>query len=252
MEKKMKHSENLVQLFDRLNELKYLFHYGQKIIPIIQSLIDFMKDTVPMLENINTSISDSASKIPKAQNQIHDVTSATEMATIEIMDIVDIISSDITKIEELINILIKKEERRKELFGRLKGILNDNRQGLELLEELDKESSSAESLSQILSLVQKTKSDAYNITVALQVQDITTQQLAAVNHLITSVQLRLSNLVHEIDENDVEVKDKPEIIIPDEETFNAEAKYDKDSSRQQLADQLLNKTSQDEIDKLFS
>lgn len=249
----MKHSENLVQLFDRLNELKYLFHYGQKIIPIIQSLIDFMKDTVPMLENINTSISDSASKIPKAQNQIHDVTSATEMATIEIMDIVDVISSDISKIEEDIKILIDKEEKKKELFTKLKIMFGSNEQGIGLLEELDKETSSFNALSQILSNIQKTKSDAYNITIALQVQDITTQQLAAVNHLITSVQQRLSNLVLEIDENDLEVKDKQQIIIPDEETFNAEAKYDKDSSRQQLADQLLNKTtSQDEIDKLFS
>lgn len=248
----MKHSENLVQLFDRLNELKYLFHYGQKIIPIIQSLIDFMKDTVPMLENINTSISDSASKIPKAQNQIHDVTSATEMATIEIMDIVDVISSDITKIEEVMKVLISKEEKKKELFAQLRNILSGNQQGLGLLEELDKESSTSDALNQIFSIIQKTKSDAYNITVALQVQDITTQQLAAVNHLITSVQQRLSNLVHELDDNDLEVKDKQEIILPDEETFNAEAKYDKDGSRQQLADQLLNKTSQDEIDKLFS
>jgi chemotaxis regulatin CheY-phosphate phosphatase CheZ len=248
----MKHSENLVQLFDRLNELKYLFHYGQKIIPIIQSLIDFMKDTVPMLENINTSISDSASKIPKAQNQIHDVTSATELATIEIMDIVDVISGDITKIEEVIKVLISKEERKKELFAKLKGILSANAEGLKLLDELDKESATSESLNQIFSIIQKTKSDAYNITVALQVQDITTQQLAAVNHLITSVQQRLSNLVHELDDNDLEVKDKQQFVIPDEETFNAEAKYDKDGSRQQLADQLINKTSQDEIDKLFS
>lgn len=248
----MKHSENLVQLFDRLNELKYLFHYGQKIIPIIQSLIDFMKDTVPMLENINTSISDSASKIPKAQNQIHDVTSATEMATIEIMDIVDVISSDITKIEDDIKGLITREENRKELYTKLKIMFGDNNKGVEIVEALEKESASFNQLSQILSNIQKTKGDAYNITIALQVQDITTQQLAAVNHLITSVQQRLSNLVLEIDTNDLEVKEKqPEIIIPDEETFNAEAKYDKDGSRQKLADQLLNKTSQDEIDKLF-
>ena len=248
----MKHSENLVQLFDRLNELKYLFHYGQKIIPIIQSLIDFMKDTVPMLENINSSISDSASKIPKAQNQIHDVTSATEMATIEIMDIVDVISNDISKIEDEISTLIAKEERKKEIFTKLRIMFGGNNEAVALLEELDKETAIFNQLSQILATVQKTKSDAYNITIALQVQDITTQQLAAVNHLITSVQQRLSNLVLEIDETDIDVKDKKKIVIPDEETFNAEAKYDKDDSRQKLADQLLNKTSQDEIDKLFS
>jgi len=247
----MKHSENLAQLFDRLNELKYLFHYGQKIIPIIQSLIDFMKDTVPMLENINTSISDSANKIPRAQNQIHDVTSATELATIEIMDIVDTISGDITKIEDDIKALINREEKKKELFTKLRIMLGGNPQGIEILDELDKESSTFTEMNQILSTIQKTKSDAYNITIALQVQDITTQQLAAVNHLITSVQQRLSNLVLEIDTNEIEVKDKPEIVLPDEETFNAEAKYDKDSSRQKLADELLNKTSQDEIDKLF-
>ena len=248
----MKHSENMAQLFDRLNELKYLFHYGQKIIPIIQSLIDFMKDTVPMLENINTSIADSASKIPKAQNQIHDVTSATELATIEIMDIVDVISKDITNIEDNLRALIDKEEKKKEILTKLKIMMANNVQGKTLVDELDFEISSFNSLNHMLSIVQKTKNDAYNITIALQVQDITTQQLAAVNHLITSVQQRLASLVLELDDKDLYVEDPKLAKFQDTSTFNAEAKCEKDGTRQKLADSLIQKASQDEIDKLFS
>ena len=49
----MKHVSNMTELFDRLNELKVVFRYSEKLIPIIQNLMDFMKDTVPLLEDIN-------------------------------------------------------------------------------------------------------------------------------------------------------------------------------------------------------
>jgi hypothetical protein len=63
-------SENLSQLFSKLDDLKKVFTYGEKLIPVIQSLGEFMKETVPLLENINRSIAESTSKIPKATNQI--------------------------------------------------------------------------------------------------------------------------------------------------------------------------------------
>ena len=95
----MMSSENMSQLFAKLNDLKKVFTYGEKLIPVIQSLGEFMKETVPLLENINKSIAESTSKIPKASNQIQNVTSATEMATTEILDLVDVLNADLESIE---------------------------------------------------------------------------------------------------------------------------------------------------------
>ncbi|MCK9212589.1 MAG: hypothetical protein M0P61_17295, partial [Ignavibacteriaceae bacterium] len=64
----MKKATNLSELFEKLDDLKTVFRYGEKLIPVIQGLVDFMRDTVPLLENINTSIAESTSKIPKATN----------------------------------------------------------------------------------------------------------------------------------------------------------------------------------------
>ena len=87
----MKHVSNMTDLFERLNELKVVFRYSEKLIPIIQNLMDFMKETVPLLEDINSSLVESTSKIPKASDQINNISSATELATTEILDIVDIV-----------------------------------------------------------------------------------------------------------------------------------------------------------------
>ena len=107
---------NMTQLFNKLNDLKAVFTYGQKIIPIIQNLVDFMKETIPLLETINNSIADSTSKIPKASHQINNVTHANEMATTEILDLVDVISNETSKIEER----FKKEDEIKNKSNELR------------------------------------------------------------------------------------------------------------------------------------
>jgi chemotaxis regulatin CheY-phosphate phosphatase CheZ len=97
----------------------------------------------------------------------------------------------------------------------------------------------------------------FNITLSLQVQDITSQQLAAVNHLIESVQVKLASLMDDIDGADLK-KDLPKLKIdaPRDGAFNPDAKYTKSTDDQDLADSLIesqkNIASQDEIDKLFS
>src|SRR5690554_1215843 len=119
----MKQSNNMSELFEKLNDLKTVFRYGQKLIPIIQSLIDFMKDTVPLLENINNSIADSTQKMPKATHQISNVTSATELATTEILDIVDVISNDISIIENELKEGLQKRKEAENLYNQINSLI---------------------------------------------------------------------------------------------------------------------------------
>lgn len=252
----MENVSNMSNLFDKLNDLKSLFFYGQKIIPIIQNLIDFMHETVPLLENINNSIAESASKIPKATNQITNVTSATELATTEILDIVDLISNEADKIEVNCNSILAEENAKTEILNKLKEKISGNFEAVELLDKYLGMNKSAQKLSKISEALGTIKNNAYNITLSLQVQDITAQQLAAVNHLIFSVQEKLSSLIYHLEETDVNEEHLSNIDVPIDAAFDPNASYSKSSERQDIANELIknssNKTSQDEIDKLFS
>jgi hypothetical protein len=112
-------------------------------------------------------------------------------------------------------------------------------------------------------LIPKFKDDTYHITLSLQVQDITAQQLAAVNHLIDSVQERLSSLIHDIDSTEIKEITVSKIQAPEGVAFDPNAQYSKSTELQNMADVIMNgnnnnnsntnnKASQDEIDKLFS
>jgi chemotaxis regulatin CheY-phosphate phosphatase CheZ len=88
---------------------------------------------------------------------------------------------------------------------------------------------------------------------SLQVQDITAQHLAAVNHLIISVQHKLSKLLAVFNLADEDSFSKDNLELPGTH-FDANASYDKSSNDQDLVDSVISgeKASQDDIDKLFS
>lgn len=248
---------NMSQLFEKLNDVKTLFTYGQKIIPVLQSLVDFMQETVPLLENINHSIADSTSKIPKATDQINNVTSATELATTEILDLVDMISNNLSHIEKAMNEIKLAEQVKSDSVSKLKELLKGNPDAQALLEAYTQADTTLQKIESVAPLFPQTMNDTYQITLSLQVQDITSQQLAAVNHLIESVQARLAGLIHEIDDTELKSIEATEgIAVPEGATFDPNAQYDKTSVRQDMADEIISRenhlASQDEIDKLFS
>ena len=243
----MEQNESMVTLFERLNDLKDLFRYGSRLVPVIHGLIDFMRDTVPLLENINTSITESTSKIPKAANQINSVTTATELATTEILDIVDRISNDISEMQETLSKLIEEESKRAEVFNQIKNLLPKTKESSELIKSYESLNNIKEPAEIMLTKVQKIKDDAYNITLSLQVQDITSQQLAAVKHLIGSVQMKLSSLISNL--SDTSLKE-----LDENKSFDPDADFAWTAGRQDVVNDIVNnhKTSQEEIDKLFS
>lgn len=247
---------NMTQVFDKLNDLKMLLAYGQKLIPIIKSLVDFMHETVPLLENINSSISETTSKMPNATNQINNVTSATELATTEILDLVDSISNDISRMEKNFKGYQAAIIGRKEVFEEIKQLLGDSPKAKELVEKYESYQLVPENFDEVSEVFSKINNAAYNITLSLQVQDITSQQLAAVTHLIESVNKRLSSLITDIDESNLEEYGKTGIEVPEDATFDPNARYDKSGERQEKADEIIKReneqTSQSEIDKLFS
>jgi len=249
----MMNAENMSQLFAKLNDLKKVFTYGERLIPVIHSLGEFMKETVPLLENINQSIAESTAKIPKATNQIQSVTSATELATTEILDLVDSLNTDLIAIERTMFDILTKEKDKEDFLLSLVPLLKKENAELFIKDFLYKNSSS-EKLGELLLQVGKMKNDSNSITISLQVQDITAQQLATVNHLIESVQEKLASLIEDFD--NTKILDNHEINLPENASFDPNARYSKSAIPQQEVDTIFNqksqKTSQAEIDKLFN
>lgn len=248
----MMSQENLTQLTLKLNELKKIFSYGEKLIPVIQSLGDFMKDTMPLLQNINRSIAESTSKFPKATNQIQSITNATEMATTEILDVVDSLNENLIVIEKtMIEILVNEKDKEEFLLNLVPAIQKEKSE--DLIKNFLSKNSSSEKLGNLLMQIGTMKENANSIAISLQVQDITSQQLAAVNHLIESVQEKLSALIADFDSNEIKVDD--EISVPDNSTFDPNARYSSNKIQQAEVDSIFNNnqnpTSQAEIDKLF-
>jgi chemotaxis regulatin CheY-phosphate phosphatase CheZ len=252
----MKRVSNMTDLFERLNELKIVFRYSEKLIPIIQSLMDFMKETVPLLEDINSSLMESTSKIPKASDQLNNISSATELATTEILDIVDSISIDMDKIEKSVKDVKSKEENKLLIWQKIKSSLLFDPSTNELIQQYEGLDNFMPVMYGMMKIFQKVKNDVYNITLSLQVQDITSQQLAAVNHLIESVRTSLASLMSHLDDSEIKGFDNFYDDFPKVGTFDPNAEFTRSTDRQNAANILINdmnsKTTQDEIDKLFS
>lgn len=253
----MNGQSNLARVFEKLSDLKSVFSYGQKIIPILQNLIDFMNETVPILQNVNDSISESANQMPKAQHHIKDVSNATELVTTEILDKVDISSGIITEIEKSIDTRLELENKRSEVFGKIKSLLNGSADSKNLITEYNRLSKELDDEKPVIRNLKKINDNLFEITLALQVQDITAQQLAAVNHLISAVQEKLASLMTDLGNSDINEELKSyEIDAPRDASFNPNAKYihplNDEKKGNSKFDEAKKITSQDEIDKLFS
>lgn len=218
----------------RMDELKALFSFGQRMMPIAKALFDFLQEIVPLLESINVSIQESNAKIPTAARKLNSVTQATELATTEILDLVDKIAVQLTEIRTTV-------------------------EGMRQLGETEKFEPSYKTIEEKLDNIEMNTS---SIMMSLQVQDITSQQIAAVNHLMASVQGRLGSLVDDFGKANFDDMKSNAIEFPTDVTFDANAVYNKSSERQDLANNVVSSmtaegegtsfSSQADIDALFA
>ncbi|MFZ1083272.1 MAG: chemotaxis protein CheZ [Candidatus Kryptoniota bacterium] len=270
-------SNNLDGILDKINELRALFIFGQRVIPFLEELFYFVHDIVPVLEEINTSIYESANKMPHASSQLTNVTKATELATTEILDNLDSVLSRLNAIDAHFKTaatdLAALDKLEKQSIKILRTSLNGERKDLfQTLLDLHQQKeahlkavvSNAGGLEQSLKDIRAKSND---IMISLQVQDITSQQIASVNHLIGSVQQRLSGLIDRFKLSGTELI--TEIKKAEDHAFNPDATYDRSGQKQKTADEIVGElsslknkitgvvdklsdpASQDEIDKLF-
>jgi chemotaxis regulatin CheY-phosphate phosphatase CheZ len=127
----------------------------------MRNVVEVLFGIIPVLDQIKQSIEQTTGAIPRAATQLSNVTRATEMATVEILNVLDRMTGRIEAAE---------------------GALQRLRQGT---------GSTTDSLEAIGQALVDTRQDSMNIAMALQVQDITSQQIAGVSHMIETVRRQL-------------------------------------------------------------
>lgn len=221
-------NKDVKMLLQKADELRALFVLGQRVIPFLEEIFIFVSEIQPLLDDINHSIQENLKKMPNASKQLSKVTEATELATNEIMDIVDglvykvdIISANIKKIQEidkkkrdnpiklleLIYSAIKKGSNLNDILPQLASTI-DAMKNMPT-KDYDKTIGETEEILQSISM------DSSSIMMSLQVQDITAQQIAAVNNLLETVQVKLSTILNHFQTSEI-----GELVRQNDDTYD--------------------------------
>jgi chemotaxis regulatin CheY-phosphate phosphatase CheZ len=203
-------------LLKKADELRSLFVLGQRVIPFLEEIFVFVQDIQPMLEEINQSIDENIQKMPGASEKLSKVTEANELATTEIMDTLDKMFGSTDKlhknsnsISEYYSKIIDKPLRLLEILRR--GIVTGGDLN-KAVPQIDNAIAKIKSFNsnkikpleqENSSIIDEINNDASAIMMSLQVQDITSQQIAAVDHMLTAIQDKLSEILKHFKNTDV-------------------------------------------------
>jgi chemotaxis regulatin CheY-phosphate phosphatase CheZ len=179
-----------------------------------ENVITALQKVITLLDRIKNSIEESSSKIPNASVQLNTVTQATELATVEILDVLDLMG---TKIHILEN-----------------GMKEFDHAGISEKQLL--------MLTGIKQTLLELKENTSNITVALQVQDITAQKIGAANHLIESVRKELLselNYFETAKQKTDNARRQVEVEIDGPRAYDINASYMKTPEHQSKIDEVV-------------
>ena len=203
-------------LLRKAEELRAIFVLGQRLIPFVEDVLRFVNDIKPLLDDINSSIEENMNKTQKASRQLSKVTEATETATTEIIAIINgliyksgVISSNMKRLNELdstkydstLKILedIHTAVTEKKDVNKHVSQLSD---AIEKLKTVDR-SEYNELFDSTGKLLNNINDDSSSIMTSLQVQDITSQQIAAVNYLLETIHDKLGNILMKFQPSEV-------------------------------------------------
>jgi chemotaxis regulatin CheY-phosphate phosphatase CheZ len=179
-----------------------------------ESVITALQKVITLLDRIKNAIEESSRKIPNAAVQLNGVTQATELATVEILDVLDVMGTKIHMVEN--------------------GMKEFDQAGISEKQIL--------MLTGIKQTLAELKENTSNITVALQVQDITAQKIGAANHLIESVRKELLNELNFFEtarQKTDDARRKVEVEIEGPKAFDVNASYMKTAEHQSKIDEVV-------------
>jgi chemotaxis regulatin CheY-phosphate phosphatase CheZ len=192
----------------KAEELRALFILGQKLIPFLDDIFRFVSDAKPLLDDAHLAIHENLDKMQNASRQLTRVTQATELATTEIISIVDglihkseVIASKMKRLNELNSMKFDTPLHVLEMVHKAAAEKKDMKDCASQLSDAIAKLKSVKSneykelFESTGELLKSINDDSNAIMLSLQVQDITSQQIAAVDHLLDMMQNRIGNIL---------------------------------------------------------
>lgn len=211
---------------------------------IFEQFVEAISGVIPLLDNIKNTITESSGRIPKASRQLHSVSEATESATVEILNVLDSMSQKIGKVEAGVTAVKKNQEHQAEAARKVTELVASagNPSLVRAWEIFQKSVIQAEAIAVIERFLTEIKEDSMNIAMALQVQDITSQQIAGATHMIESVRLELIRILDHFDgdwTNQSPPQRSPAPDPPSPQPFDTDAQFTNATVRQERADAIV-------------
>ena len=256
--------EELFQFSEKTTNQSQLF------IPFMEELFAFIEETAPRLDEINSVIKDNLKRMPNASKQLSKVTQATEMASTEIMDTVDRVNAELFKVvKELENFRNNQRQLTDNPITLLKTLSEAIANGkdlspflVDIQQFIDRNNDIKNNehitiVTNVIEHVQNISDDANTIINSMQIQDITAQQLAAVNNLIENIQVRLSEVMNKMSSKELTAirnasfknKSDDDLLVDTIKTskLHRNIAYDPDA-----VDSLTAENRQEDIDAIFA
>ncbi len=243
-------ARDINEIIARINELRAVFVLGQRAVPFLEEVFVFLREIAPLLDEINDSIRETTASMPRATSQLKSVSEATKLATTEILDLADEVQDQLSPLRQhfeeagadLANIgqLDIEAWRIAEQAFAQHGITPP----ADLQKVWEERSNLLAEVQAECSRDQKAVADirerVSRIVMSLQVQDITAQQIASSNHLIESIRTRMTALVDRLGVAPA-LPTEPAWPKDSPTTFDPHARYDGDSMRQEMIDEVVRK-----------
>ncbi|HCV42261.1 MAG TPA: hypothetical protein DGH68_02165 [Bacteroidetes bacterium] len=200
--------EELDTLQKKVDELRAVLLFGKRALPFLEDIFEFVQQIIPVVEELKESVDATSDKLPRASKQLDKVTHATELASTEILN----------TLETMFGKLEGMSARYQEQQARTNRVAETIQSVSAAVDGLGENGATPEQLVRLRDVwrnhcaslwspedglpetVQGLQNDCTNIMIALQVQDITAQQIAAVNRLMQSVDEGLNKLMQHFSE----------------------------------------------------
>jgi len=242
-------SNRLNDALTKLDEVRAIFVIGQRAVPLLEDLLHFVREMTPLLEEVSQSLHISTARMPTAASQLERVSHANELATTEILDLVDAVQRHIHSASSWLNGMKQSRDALKLRDQRLLEAISSATSAPGVREALQSWYEQGESLyaswySKDLERILDTVRDhMQSIMMSLQVQDITAQQIASVNHLIESTRQRMAEIVERLSHDVLPPSSNEDSLVEmrsSQSRFDPLANYDSSGKHQATADDLVN------------
>jgi ABC-type transporter Mla subunit MlaD len=211
---------------------------------VVAALVSVISGIVPLLDDIKATIEESSTSVRHASKQLPNVTQATESVTVEILNVLRSVTQRISKAQEglatLKDLHLERQastENITDIVRTLAGFGGASERASAVAASREEHRSLEDGWTLVPVIEQslsKTKQVSMNIAKALQVPDITAQEISGVTPMIESVRMQLQQVLDNLNSATPSRGDVPG-CRPADRSFDIDARFTGAKERQDRA-----------------